>query len=107
MKKYISFGPYFSGLVNVIMSYEMFLAIAAITGRKVVLPPDCFLTFLCKGQNKEDWIDFWQIFDKEVLLKEFDCIEHNDVPEFQGNLDKDAGNVFIYRKYWKMWTECF
>ena len=95
MKKYISFRPYFSGLVNIIMSYEMFLAIAAITGRKVVLPPDCWMLFLSKSQNKEDWTDFWQIFDKEVLLKEFDCIEHNDVPEFQGNLDKMQG-MFSY-----------
>ena len=69
------------------MSYEMFLAIAAITKRKVILPPDCWMLFLSASQEKEDWIDFWEIFDKDVLLEEFDCIEHDDVPEFQEILD--------------------
>lgn len=93
MTKYISFSPYYSGLVNIIMSYEMFLAIAAITKRKVILPPDCWMLFLSRTQLKKDWIDFWQIFDKEVLLKEFNCIEHNDVPEFQKNLKKMQNRV--------------
>ena len=91
MVRYISFSPYFSGLVNIIMSYEMFLAIAAITKRKVILPPDCWMLFLSKSQSKKDWIDFWKIFDKEVLLEEFDCIEHRDVPEFTGKFSKMQG----------------
>jgi hypothetical protein len=66
------------------MSYELFLSIAAITGRKVILPPDCWMLFLSKSQNKRDYIDFWKIFDKKNLLEEFDCIEHSDVPEFAG-----------------------
>ena len=53
--KYISFSPYFSGLANIIMSYEIFLSIAAITGRKVILPPDCWMLFICESQNKKDW----------------------------------------------------
>ena len=73
------------------MSYEMFLAIAAITKRKVILPPDCWMLFLSKSQSKKDWIDFWKIFDKEVLLEEFDCIEHRDVPEFTGKFSKMQG----------------
>lgn len=82
--KYISFKPYFSGLANIIMSYEIFLAAAAITQRKVILPPDCWFLFICDSQNKKDWKDIWQIFDKNILLEEFDCIEHGDVPEFAG-----------------------
>lgn len=82
--KYISFKPYFSGLANIIMSYEIFLAAAAITKRKVILPPDCWFLFICDSQNKKDWKDIWQIFDKNILLEEFDCIEHDDVPEFVG-----------------------
>lgn len=83
-RKYISFSPYFSGLANIIMSYEMFLAIAHITGRTVILPPDCWMLFICESQNKKDWVDFWQIFDKDVLLQNFDCVEHRQVPEFRG-----------------------
>jgi hypothetical protein len=85
--KYISFSPYFSGLANIIMSYEIFLSIAAITGRKVILPPDCWMLFICKTQNKKDWRDIWEIFDKNVLLEEFDCIGHRDVPEFQARFN--------------------
>mgnify|MGYP000044155628 CR=1 FL=1 len=85
--KYISFSPYFSGLANIIMSYEIFLSIAAITGRKVILPPDCWMLFICESQNKKDWRDIWEIFDKNVLLEEFDCIGHRDVPEFQARFN--------------------
>lgn len=102
MVRYISFSPYFSGLVNIIMSYEMFLAIAAITKRKVILPPDCWMLFLSASQEKEDWIDFWEIFDKNVLLEEFDCIEHDDVPEFQEILDDMEGE----RSYTENIGEC-
>lgn len=88
MVRYISFSPYYSGLANVIMSYEIFLAVALITKRKVILPPNCWMLFLSKSQEKKDYIDFWKIFNKDVLLKEFDCIEHNEVPEFQKCLDR-------------------
>jgi len=85
--KYISFSPYFSGLVNVIMSYETFLSIAEITGRKVILPPDCWMIHICESQKKKDWRNIWEIFDKNILLKEFDCIEYRNVPEFRDKLD--------------------
>jgi hypothetical protein len=83
-EKYITFSPYCAGLCNIIMSYEIFLAIAHITNRTVVLPPNCFIAFISKTrENKNDWIDLWQIFDKNVLLQEFNCIEHEQVPEFR------------------------
>ena len=84
------------------MSYEMFLAIAAITKRKVILPPDCWMLFLSESQKKKDWIDFWKIFDKQVLLEEFDCIEHWDVPEFKGKFNKMKGE----RSYTKNIGKC-
>ena len=77
MIKYISFGPYSAGLVNVIMSYELFLAIAEITKRKVILPPYCRIDHLKNSCAELEWIDIWQIFNKDILLEEFDCIEHN------------------------------
>ena len=91
MEKYISFRPHYAGLANVIMSYELFLAIAEITKRKVILPPNCFLDHIQDSQDKTEWIDIWQIFNKDILLEEFDCIEHNDVPEFKEHLDKMQG----------------
>ena len=93
MIKYISFSPHSAGLVNVIMSYELFLAIAEITKRKVILPPYCRIDHLKNSCAELEWIDIWQIFNKDILLEEFDCIEHNDVPEFEEHLDVMRGEV--------------
>tara|TARA_Y100001970_G_scaffold284252_1_gene401217 strand:- start:3019 stop:4887 length:1869 start_codon:yes stop_codon:yes gene_type:complete len=87
--RYVSFSPYFSGLSNVIMSYEIFLSISYITMRKAILPPDVWLLFHSQDYNihdwkKDDYVDIWEIFDKEVVTKEFNCIDFYDVPEFQG-----------------------
>ena len=91
--RYISFSPYFSGLSNIIMSYEIFLSIAHITRRKVILPPDVWMLFHSKDYNIKDWkkkdyVDLWEIFDKDVIIKEFDCIDFYDVPEFQGKFER-------------------
>ena len=91
--RYISFSPYFSGLSNIIMSYEIFLSIAHITRRKVILPPDVWMLFHSKDYNIKDWkkkdyVDLWEIFDKDVIIKEFDCIDFYDVPEFQGKFEQ-------------------
>tara|TARA_Y100001973_G_C5198344_1_gene335845 strand:+ start:1141 stop:2997 length:1857 start_codon:yes stop_codon:yes gene_type:complete len=83
MTKYISFSPYYSGLANVIMSYEMLFAAAYLTKRKVILPPDVWLLFISESHDKKDYIDIWEIFDKDYVKKEFDCIDFYDVPEFK------------------------
>ena len=57
MTKYISFSPYYSGLANVIMSYEMLFAAAYLTKRKVILPPDVWLLFISESHDKKDYID--------------------------------------------------
>jgi len=85
--QYLTFSPYYSGLSNVIMSYEIALAIAHITKRTVVLPPDCWMLFLAQ-QKMSDYIDIWHLLDKESLLKNFDCVEHKDVPEFQKYMEQ-------------------
>lgn len=81
--KYISFSPYFSGLSNVIMSYELAFSIAYITNRKIILPHKTWLLFISQSQNLEDFSDIWQIFDKDIVKEEFDCIEFENVPEFE------------------------
>ena len=87
MTKYISFNPHSAGLVNVIMSYELFLAIAEITKRKVILPPCCRIDHLKDSHANFEWIDIWSLFNEDILLEEFDCIDHDDVPEFKKYLD--------------------
>lgn len=87
-RKYISFTPLFSGLCNVIMSYEIALAISYITGRTLILPPKTWLLFISESQNLEDFSDIWEIFDKDLVKSEFNCIDYEDVPEFEGHFDE-------------------
>lgn len=89
--KYVSFSPYFSGLSNVIMSYELALAISYITGRTLILPPKTWLLFISKSQNFVDFSDIWEIFDKPLVKSEFNCVEFEDVPEIGGVMSHIAG----------------
>jgi len=90
-KKYISFSPYFSGLSNVIMSYEIAFAISYITGRTLILPPKTWLLFISEGQNLENFSDIWQVFDKDLVMSEFNCVDQKDVPEFKEHLIQIRG----------------
>lgn len=80
--KYISFSPYYAGLSNVIMSYELAFAISHITGRTLILPPDCFLTVICEN-DKKTFVDIWKVFDRDYVDKKCNCIDFYRVPEFQ------------------------
>jgi hypothetical protein len=84
--KYISFGPCFCGLCNVIMSYEIAFAISYITKRKIILPPKTWISHI------EKFVDIWEIFDKDVVTSEFDCVEFEDVPEIRDNIDLIKGD---------------
>ena len=41
-----------------------------------------------KDWKKEDYVDIWEILDKDVITREFDCIDFYDVPEFQGKFEQ-------------------
>lgn len=90
--KYVSFSPYFSGLSNVIMSYELALAVSYITGRTLILPPKTWLLFISKSQNLRDFSNIWEIFDKELIKSEFNCVEFEDVPEICMMINHIKGN---------------
>lgn len=81
--RYITFSPYYSGLANVIMSYELAFSISHITGRTLVLPPNCFLLFLTE-HHRDKFIDIWSIFDRDYVDKNCNCIDFYQVPELQG-----------------------
>lgn len=84
MKKYISFAPYYSGFSNIIMNYECVFAVAYITKRTVILPPNLWCLFMSNSHEPKDYIDIWEVFDKEYVLSQFDCINFSEVPEFKG-----------------------
>ena len=89
--KYISFSPYFSGLANVIMSYEIAFAIAYVTKRTLILPPKTWLLFISESQEKDGFSDIWKVFDKDYVKSQIKCIDYYDVPEFQGKFDLIQG----------------
>lgn len=90
--KYISFSPCFSGLSNVIMSYEVAFAISYITNRKIILPPKTWISHI------EKFVDIWEIFDLDVVKSEFKCVEFEEVPEIKKNID-DIKSDRSYTQY--------
>ena len=84
MTKYISFSSYYSGFSNIIMCYECAFAVAYITKRKLILPPNVWSLFISKSHDPKDYIDIWEVFDKDYVMSEFDCIDFYQVPEFKG-----------------------
>lgn len=80
-ERYLAVTPYRSGLGNVIMSYECALAIAHITGRKLILPPTVFLYLINYG-NKESQHSLWDIFDRDATDELFEIADYWSVPEF-------------------------
>lgn len=89
--KYISFTPHYSGLANVIMSYEMAFALSYISNRTIILPPNVWLLFISKTQQKKDYVNILKIFDESTIRKNFDCIDFYDVPEFKNKYDQLQG----------------
>ena len=99
MTKYISFSSYYSGFSNIIMTYECAFAVAHITKRKLILPPNVWSLFLSKSHDPKDYIDFWKIFDKDYVMSEFECIDFYEVPEFKGKYIMMDGHGNPNNKY--------
>ena len=102
MTKYISFSPYYSGFSNIIMCYECAFAIAYITKRTLILPPNAWCLFISKSHSPEDYIDIWEVFDKDYVMSQFGCIDFFKVPEFKGKyLMMDGHSDLNYPSYTK------
>lgn len=83
MKKYISFDTWWGGLNNIRMTYEMIAAIAVCTNRTIILPEKIYCLFLSEHQLKDSFFDFWELFDKDLFVKHFNCVDYKDIPEYQ------------------------
>ncbi len=83
MNKYISFDSWFGGLQNIRQSYELAAGISFITKRTLILPEKIFCDFLSEHTNKSTFFDFWDLFDKESFINEFNCIDYSEVNEYQ------------------------
>ena len=93
--KYITFRPYHSGFSNIIMSYEIAVSLAYITKRTLVLPPKDWILFISHGRNPDDYKNIWELFDKDFLKTQINCIDYYDVPEFQGKFDEISGYFYF------------
>ena len=81
--KFISFDTWWGGLNNIRTTYELAGAISVVTGRILVLPPKIYCLFLSEHTDKKSFFDFWDLFDKEAFCENFNCIEYNEIPEYQ------------------------
>jgi carbamoyltransferase len=82
--KYVSFQAWAGGFSNIRLSYELIGAISVITGRTIILPPKVDCLFLSNdSSNKDGFFDMFDILDKEKFTSEFNCIDFEDVPEYQ------------------------
>jgi hypothetical protein len=73
------------------MSYELAFSIAYITKRTLIIPPKVWLLFISESQEKKDYIDLWEIFDKEYVKSQIKCIDFYDVPEFKNKYELMEG----------------
>jgi hypothetical protein len=81
--KYLSFDGWWGGLNNIRMTYEMAAALSVLTNRTLIIPPKIYCLFLSEHDQKDSFFDFWNLFDKELFYKYFDCIDYKDVPEYK------------------------
>lgn len=81
--KYISFDAWWGGLNNIRMTYEMAAAISVITKRKLIIPHRIYCLFLSEHDQKKSFFNFWELFNKELFYKYFDCVDYYDVPEYK------------------------
>ena len=85
MQKYISFDSWYGGLCNIRTSYELAAGISFMTGRKLILPKKVYCDHVTPygERRKERFLDWWSIFDKQAFIKEFDCIDYEEVEEYK------------------------
>lgn len=89
--KYVTFSPYYAGLCNVLMSYELALGITHITNRKLVVPPKTFMAFLSAGYDTKEFTDIWQVLDRSMVENEFSIVDFESVPELNQVKDQICG----------------
>jgi hypothetical protein len=82
-EKYVSFDSWLGGVSNVRISYELIASISVITNRTIILPPKVYCWLFSNLNEKSTFFDIWDIFDKQAFIKEFKCVEYEDVPEYK------------------------
>jgi hypothetical protein len=81
--RFISFDPWWGGFSNIRMSYEMAAAISVISKRKLILPHKIHCLFLSDKSKKETFFDVWNVLDKDLFTKHFDCVDYGEIEEYR------------------------
>lgn len=82
MTKYISFDTWFGGLQNIRTSYELAACLSFLTGRVLILPEKTFCDHLSISEDKKTFFNFWDLYDKDSFVSEFNCIDYAEIKEY-------------------------
>jgi hypothetical protein len=91
--KYVLFEPYPAGLNNVLISYEIATAISILTNRTLILPPKIFIYLHSEPFQRNTFVDFWSIFDKDNFKSQINCIDFLEVSEICNNYNELGGTT--------------
>ena len=97
MEKFVILNPWPAGFCNVLMSYEISLAIAYITGRSVIVPPTNWCVLIDdKLSPKTMWQDIWEVCDKNAAREEFKIYDLLEFEEFSPYMNEMVPESFSY-----------
>jgi len=88
-EKYLVFAPFTAGFCNVLMSYEIGLALSYITRRKIIIPPTNWCVLIDEFKTpKEQWQDIWTVLDKSKIHEHFEAVDLVDFEPLQPYIDR-------------------
>jgi hypothetical protein len=97
-KKYLIFEPYRCGLSNVLMSFELAIALAHITKRSLIVPPRFWYEQIDFGKPKDLWTNVWNILDFTKINEVVEVIDLFDHDLFKSDIEKMTDHYFYFTK---------
>lgn len=91
-ERFVIVNPFPAGFSNVLMSYEIAMAIAFITNRKLIVPPTSWCVLIDeKTTPKEQWQNIWDVCDitkAQLHFSTTNIFEHEElVPHIKKHTD--------------------
>jgi len=97
-KKYLIFEPYRCGLSNILMSFELAIALARITNRSLIIPPKLWYEQIDFGKPKESWTNVWDILDFNKINEVVEVIDLFDHDPFKNKIEEITDHYFYFIK---------
>ncbi|MBW0155760.1 MAG: O-fucosyltransferase family protein, partial [Candidatus Methylopumilus sp.] len=108
---FVSFDTWWGGFSNIRMSYEMAAAISVISKRKLIIPHKIYCLFFSDWKNKKSFFDIWNLLDKDLFIKNFNCVDYEHVEEYKSleneiqyfhGVDKIA-KLILFTEHYQEW----